>query len=45
MSSLLLSRPPPDAVTDPTDVEPSCIDENRIDIVARAIHKLWRTMY
>ena len=38
-------HPPPDAVTAPTDVEPSCIDENRVDVVARAVHKLWRTMY
>ena len=38
-------HPPPDAITDPSNVESSCIDENRVDVVARAVHKLWRTMY
>jgi hypothetical protein len=38
-------HPPPDASTAPGDVECSCIDETRVDIVARAIHKLWRRVY
>ena len=38
-------HPPPAAASTPTDVEPSRIDETRIDIVARAVHKLWRTIY
>jgi len=38
-------HPPPDASTDPAAVEPSCIDETRVDIVARAVHKLWRRVY
>ncbi len=38
-------HPPPDASTDPQRVEPSCIRERRIEIVARATHKLWRHCY
>lgn len=38
-------HPPPDASTTPGDVESSCLDETRVHIVARAIHKLWRRVY
>ena len=38
-------HPPPDASTAADAVEPSCLDETRVDIVARAIHKLWRRVY
>lgn len=38
-------HPPPDAIANPDAVEPSCINETRIDIVARAVHKLWRRAY
>lgn len=38
-------HPPPDASTAPGAVESSCIDETRVDIVARAIHKLWRRVF
>lgn len=38
-------HPPPDASTVPGDVESSCIDETRVDIVARAIQTLWRRSY
>jgi hypothetical protein len=35
-------HPPPDASNVDTDVEGSCIEANRIDLVARAVHLLWR---
>lgn len=38
-------HPPPDASTDPSDVEDSCIDVSEIELVARATHKLWRNVY
>jgi hypothetical protein len=38
-------HPPPDASTDPDDVEASCLNQTRVDIVARAAHKLWRRVY
>lgn len=38
-------HPPPDASTDPRDVEDSCIEVSAIELVARAVHKLWRNAY
>lgn len=38
-------HPPPDASSDPQDVEDSCIEISEIMLVARATHKLWRTAY
>jgi hypothetical protein len=38
-------HPPPEASADPAAVEPSCIDETRVAVVARAVHKLWRRAY
>lgn len=38
-------HPPPEASVSPGDVERSCIDERRIDIVARTVQKLWRRAY
>ena len=33
---------PPDASNVDEDVDPSCIDANRVALVARAVHLLWR---
>lgn len=38
-------HPPPDALANPDEVTSSFIDEIRVDIVARAVHKLWRRVY
>lgn len=38
-------HPPPDASSDPTEVEDSCIEQSRDILVARAVLKLWRTAY
>lgn len=38
-------HPPPDASSDPTEVEDSCIRQSRPPLVARAILKLWRAAY
>lgn len=38
-------HPPPDASSDPHVVENSCIQVTEIELVARAVHKLWRTAY
>lgn len=38
-------HPPPDASSDPTDVEDSCIKQSRKELVTRAVLKLWRTAY
>jgi hypothetical protein len=35
-------HPPPDASNVDEDVEPSCIDADRVALVARAVHLLWR---
>jgi hypothetical protein len=35
-------HPPPDASTDPTDVEPSCISQSTERLVVRAVLTLWR---
>jgi hypothetical protein len=37
--------PPPDATSDPNDVEDSCISVTEIELVARAVHKRWREAY
>ncbi|MDY6775305.1 MAG: hypothetical protein SV253_04400 [Halobacteria archaeon] len=38
-------HPPPDASTDTDDVEESCIQVSEIELVARAVHELWRRAY
>jgi hypothetical protein len=38
-------HPPPNASSDPTDVEDSCIKQSLEVLVARAVLKLWRTAY
>lgn len=38
-------HPPPDASSDPTAVEDSCIQQSVESLVARAVLKLWRTAY
>jgi hypothetical protein len=38
-------HPPPDASSDPSEVEDSCISHFRETLVARAVLKLWRTAY
>jgi len=38
-------HPPPDASSDPIDVEDSCIQQSPDLLVARAVLKLWRTAY
>lgn len=38
-------HPPPDASSDPTDVEASCISQSRVTLVTRAVLKLWRVAY
>ena len=38
-------HPPPDASSDPADVEDSCIRQSRKNLVARAVLKLWRAAY
>lgn len=38
-------HPPPDASNDPADVQQSCIRESTVDLVARAVRKLWRAAY
>lgn len=38
-------HPPPSASSDPNDVEDSCIVVSEIELVARAVHKLWRHAY
>lgn len=39
------SHPPPDASSDPDDVEGSCIGHSRPHLVTRAVLKLWRSAY
>lgn len=38
-------HPPPDASADDDDVEASCIAVTELVLVARAVHRLWRTGY
>lgn len=38
-------HPPPDASSNPDDVEESCIKHSRETLVARAVLKLWRVAY
>lgn len=38
-------HPPPDASSDPADVEASCIEQTQEELVARAVLKLWRATY
>jgi len=38
-------HPPPDAPSDPGDVEGSCIRQSRAKLVTRAVLKLWRVAY
>lgn len=38
-------HPPPDASTDPNDVEASCIKHSPTELVTRAVLKLWRVSY
>lgn len=38
-------HPPPNASSDPTEVEGSCIRHSQVALVARAVRKLWRSAY
>lgn len=38
-------HPPPDASSNPSDVEDSCINQRPETLVTRAVIKLWRTAY
>lgn len=38
-------HPPPDASSNPRDVEESCIEQSPESLVTRAVIKLWRTAY
>lgn len=38
-------HPPPDASSDPETVEESCLRVSEIELVARAVQKLWREAY
>jgi hypothetical protein len=38
-------HPPPDASSDPTEVEASCIEQSPAKLVTRAVLKLWRVAY
>jgi len=38
-------HPPPDASSNPSDVEESCINQRPETLVTRAVIKLWRTAY
>jgi len=38
-------HPPPDASSDPADVEDSCITQSPEELVTRAVLKLWRVAY
>lgn len=38
-------HPPPEASSDPGDVVDSCISVSEIELVARAVHVLWRQAY
>jgi len=38
-------HPPPDAASDDPDVEDSCIEVTDLELVARAVHQLWRAAH
>lgn len=38
-------HPPPDATNTPSEVEESCIEVTSVELVARAVHALWRDAY
>lgn len=38
-------HPPPDASSDPDDVEESCIEQSPEELVTRAVLELWRVAY
>jgi len=38
-------HPPPDASSDPSEVEDSCIRQSHVELVTRAVLKLWRAAY
>lgn len=38
-------HPPPDAPSDPAEVESSCITHTTAELVTRTVRKLWRTAY
>lgn len=38
-------HPPPDASNDASDVAASCIEVSEVELVARAVHALWRRAY
>ncbi|MBC9988000.1 MULTISPECIES: hypothetical protein [Haloferax] len=45
VSGLEHYHPPPDATSDPNDVEESCIKQSPEALVTRAVLKLWRVAY
>jgi len=45
VSGLEHYHPPPDASSDPADVEDSCIEQSSEELVTRAVLKLWRVAY
>lgn len=45
VSGLAHFHPPPDASSNPTDVEESCIELTPEHLVTRAVLKLWRSAY
>ncbi|SDD52882.1 hypothetical protein [Natrinema hispanicum] len=45
VSDLEHYHPPPDASSDPDDVEDSCIKQSPEELVTRAVLKLWRVAY
>lgn len=45
VSGLEHYHPPPDASSDPDDVEASCIEQSPERLVTRAVLKLWRAAY
>jgi hypothetical protein len=38
-------HPPPDATSNPDDVQASCIEQSAEALVTRAVFKLWRVAY
>jgi hypothetical protein len=45
VDGLAYFHPPPDASSDPNDVENSCIEQVDVRLVTRAVIKLWRVTY
>jgi hypothetical protein len=45
VSGLAHYHPPPDASSDPDEVEASCISQSPEELVTRAVLKLWRVAY